>query len=173
MLSEDLLFNYRSIGTYDSYSCQVDDETTEKEVSFYVDLGPSFERRGDAFPVYQVPKDKMVLLSDWSFNIGPIVCPELSVGGSLGRITNSSVYTYVLNCAVFAGEMKIFSPSRSIRYLPSDWIAACFHQLGKQMDVRARATFRFIEVPAPKKPLKVETYGWEAKDKGDIFKGQK
>ena len=138
MLSEKLLFNYRLIDSYSSYSFQADADTAEKQVSFGVSLGPSTERQGDLFPVYQVPQDKMVWLSDWSFNIHTYPCPELSVGGSLGRITNGSVYTYVLNCAVFAGEMKIFSPARSIRYLGGDWIAACFHQLGKEMDVCAR-----------------------------------
>ena len=90
MLNDNYLFNYKSIRSFTSYECEVDDNTVEKEISFHVALGPSIERKGDVFPVYQVPDGKMVWLSDWSFNSGGPVNPAVSVGGSLGRITQKS-----------------------------------------------------------------------------------
>ncbi len=169
MLSDSLLFNFHSIRSYTEYQCVVDEKTVEKELSFHVNLGPSTERRGDSFPVYEVPQDKMVWLSDWSFNGGWIVTRQLSMGGSLGRITTTGEYVYVLNCAVYSGEMQIYSPARPIRYLSGEWIAVCFHHMGLPLDVQVRATFRFTEVPAPDKPLPTKTINWAAKSDDERF----
>ncbi|MDA1280693.1 MAG: hypothetical protein O3B95_11780, partial [Chloroflexi bacterium] len=135
-------------------------------------LGPSRERRGDSFPVYEVPHGKMVWLSDWSFNSGGPLDHSVSAGGSLGRITTESAYIYVLNCSVSGGEMEIYSPSRPIRYLPGEWIATCFHHMGDAVDLLVRATFRFIEVPSPRDTFKTTVFNWWAKDKSDLFPGQ-
>jgi len=172
MLKENFLFNYRSIRSFTSYTCQVDKTTVEKEISFSVEIGPSTERKGDVFPVYEVPEGSMAWLSDWSFNSGGPLNRAVSVGGSLGRITRESKYIYVLNCSVSAGEMEIYSPARAIRYLPGEWIAVCFHHMGEPLDVAMRATFRFTEVPCPKNDFKTEVFHWGAKDKGDLFPGQ-
>ncbi len=169
MLDENLLFNFRAIRSYRIYECMVDDNTVEKEISFHVDLGPSTERRGDAVPVYEVPQGKMVWLSDWSFNGGGVLTRQISLGGSLGRITRDSGYVYVLNAAVYSGEMQIYSPARAIRYLPGEWIAVCFHHMGIALDVRPRATFRFTEVTAPDGELKTRTGGWSAQNSEDRF----
>ncbi len=169
MLDDGLLFNLQSIRSYTAYECMVDDNTAEKEVSFHVDLGPSTERWGDRFPVYEVPQDKMVWLSDWSFNGGGTITRQLSLGGSLGRITKNSEYIYVLNAAVYSGEIQIYSPARAIRYLPGEWMAVCFHHMGIALDVQMRATFRFTEVPAPDEELKTRTVDWSAKNAEDRF----
>ena len=169
MLDERYLFNQRSIRSMTFYSYYVDEKTTEREMSFHVALGPSTERRGDIFPVYEIPKGKMAMLSDWSFNGEKPVDGRLVIGGSLGRITRESNYSFVLNAAVDAGEMEIYSPAREIRYLPEEWIAVCFHHLGDPIDIRARATFRFIEVPAPEGSYKTEFLRWKAKDSEDRF----
>lgn len=172
MLNDNFLFNYKSIRSFTSYCCVVDDDTVEKEISFHVDLGPSTERKGDVFPVYETPRGKMVWLSDWSFNGGWILTRELAIGGSLGRITCDNNYIYVLNCAVFSGEMEIYSPARPIRYLPGEWIAVCFHQIGKLMDIQMRATFRFTEVPASPETFETTVFDWRAKDKNDLFRSE-
>lgn len=172
MLNESLEFNYRSIRSFTSYSCEVDETTVENEISFHVSLGPSTERRGDCFPVYEVPEGKMVWLSDWSFNSGGPLNEAVSVGGSLGRITRESHYVYVLNCSVLAGEMEIYSPARPIRYLPGEWIAVCFHHMGEPLDLAVRATFRFTEVPSPRPTFRTEVFSWWAKDDAERFPGQ-
>lgn len=172
MLNDNYLFNYRSIRSFTSYECEVDDNTVEKEISFHVALGPSTERKGDVFPVYQVPSKKMVWLSDWSFNSGGPLNLAVSVGGSLGRITQKSQYIYVLNCSVSAGEMEIYSPARPIRYLSEEWLAVCFHHMGEPLDLLVRATFRFTEVPSPKDAFKAKVFNWSARDKYNKFKGQ-
>jgi len=172
MLSENLQFNYHSIRSFTSYTCEVDETTVEKEISFHVSLGPSTERRGDCFPVYEVPAGKMAWLSDWSFNSGGPLNRALSVGGSLGRITPDSKYIYVLNCSVSAGEMQIYSPARPIRYLPGEWLAVCLHHMGEPVDIPVRATFRLTEVPSPKGSFKTEVFNWSAGDRDDIFPGQ-
>jgi len=169
MLSEGLLFNLRSIRSYTMYECLVDENSLEKEVSFHVNLGPSTERRGDSFPVYEVPSDKMVWLSDWSFNGGWLPTQQLSLGGSLGRITTSGQYVYVLNCAVYSAEMQIYSPARPIRYLPGEWIAVCFHHMGLPLDIQMRATFRFTEVPAPERRIETRVFEWAAKSSEERF----
>ena len=171
MLNEGLLFNYRSIRSFTSYACEVDENTVEREISFHVALGPSAERRGDCFPVYEIPAGKMAWLSDWSFNSSGPLNRALSVGGSLGRITPDSRYVYVLNCSVSAGEMQIYSPARPIRYLPGEWLAVCFHHMGAPLDIPVRATFRLTEVPSPKECFKTEVFGWGAKSKDDQFAG--
>lgn len=169
MLSDDFLFNYKSIRSFTSYSCTLDEQTAEKEISLHVDLGPSTERNGDVFPVYEIPEGKMASLSDWSFNGGWILSRELAIGGSLGRITPDNHYIYVLNCAVFSGEMEIYSPARPVRYLPGEWIAVCFHQIGKPMDIQMRATFRFTESTTPDKSLRTTVTHWEARNNKDLF----
>jgi len=172
MLRDDYLFNHQSIRSYTAYACEVDGDTVEREVSFHVDLGPGTERKGDVFPVHRIPDGKMAWLSDWSFNGGWILTRELAIGGSLGRITPDNHYIYVLNCAVFSGEMKVYSPSSPIRYLPGEWIAVCFHQIGKRLDIAMRATFRFTEVPAPEPPLRTSVFDWNAKRKDEAIEGQ-
>jgi len=162
MLPEKYLFNHRSIRSYTLYECAVDEDTVEKEVSFHVDLGPHTERHGDVFAVYEVPAGKMVWLSDWSFNGGWIPTQQLSVGGSLGRITPSGHYVYVLNAAVYSGDMEVYSPARPIRYIGGEWIAVCFHHQGIPMDVAARATFRFTEV-GQAKAYKTRVADWVAR----------
>jgi hypothetical protein len=102
-------------------------------------------------------------------NGGWILTRELAIGGSLGRITPQNDYIYVLNCAVFSGEMQVYSPSSPVRFLPGEWIAVCFHQIGKPLNIQMRATFRFTEVPAPEKPLATKVFNWEAKGKDDSF----
>jgi hypothetical protein len=169
VLREDYLFNYKTIRSYTSYTCDTEEGNIEREVSFHVDLGPNTERKGDVFPVYRIPGDKMAWLSDWSFNGGWLLTRELAIGGSLGRITPGNDYIYVLNCAVFSGEMEVYSPSSPIRYLPGEWIAVCFHQIGKHLDIAMRATFRFIESPAPDKPFATKVFNWEAKEKDEPF----
>lgn len=171
MLNENLRFNYRSIRSFTRYTCEVDETTLEKEISFHVALGPSTERRGDCFPVYEVPDGKMAWLSDWSFNSGGPLNRKVSAGGSLGRITTDSQYIYVLNCSVSAGEMEIYSPARPIRYLSGEWIAVCLHHMGDPLDLLVRATFRFTEVPSPKNTFRTEVFDWYAKDKNDLFEG--
>lgn len=171
MLNSDLEFNYRSIRSFTSYACEVDQTTLEKEISFHVVLGPLTERRADCFPVYEVPEGKMVWLSDWSFNTGGPVNLAISVGGSLGRITTTSQYIYVLNCSVSAGEMEIYSPARPIRYLPGEWLAVCWHHMGDPLDLCVRGTFRLIEVPCPPHDFKTEEFDWQAKDGNDLFRG--
>ena len=173
MLNENLTFNYRSIRSFTSYACEVDETTVEKEVSFHVNLGPSTERRGDCFPVYEVPMGKMVWLSDWSFNSGGPLNQALSVGGSLGRITPNSQYIFVLNCSVSAGEMQIYSPARPIRYLAGEWLAVCFHHMGEPLDIAVRATFRFTEVASPKDTFTTRVFNWWAKGKDDSFPGER
>ena len=172
MLNDNLKFNYRSIRSFTSYTCEVDETTLEKEVSFHVALGPSTERKGDCFPVYEVPEGTMVWLSDWSFNSGGPLNRAASVGGSLGRITTDSQYIYVLNCSVSAGEMEVYSPARAIRYLPGEWLAVCFHHMGAPLDLVVRATFRFAEIPSPESDFKTQVFDWCAKDKTDLFPGQ-
>jgi len=171
MLNDDFLFNYRSIRSYTSYACEVDADTTEREASFHVALGPSTERRGDVFPVYEIPADRMAWVSDWSFNSGGPLNTALAIGGSLGRITRESQYVFVLNCSVSAGEMKIFSPARAIRYLPGEWISVCFHHMGAPLDTVIRATFRFVETPAPESPLPTRYFDWWAGGVKDLFLG--
>jgi len=172
MLDENLQFNYRSIRSFISYTCVVDEKTREKEISFHVDLGPSTERKGDCFPVYKVPEGRMVWLSDWSFNSGGPLNRKVSVGGSLGRITAKSQYVYVLNCSVSAGEMEIYSPARPIRYLSREWIAVCFHHMGDPLDLAVRATFRFVEVSGPEEMFKTTVFAWASLDKNEPFPGQ-
>jgi hypothetical protein len=135
----------------------------EREISFHVDLGPGTERRGDSFPVWQVPPGRMAWLSDWSFNGGDVVTRELSLGGSLGRITTEGQYIFVLNAAVFSGEMTVYSPARPIRYLPGEWLAVCWHHMGAPLDVKVRATFRLVEVPAPEEPMETSVFSWWAR----------
>ena len=172
MPTDDFESNYRSIRSFTSYACEVGEGTLEKEISFHVALGPSTERRGDVFPVYEVPDGKMVWLSDWSFNSGGPLNRSVSVGGSLGRITTDPEYIYVLNCSVSAGEMEIYSPARSIRYLSGEWLAVCFHHMGDSLDLDVRATFRFTEIPSPEGTFKTTVFNWRAKDKSDLFPGQ-
>lgn len=169
MLNEYQEFNYHTIRSFTTYACQVDDDTVEKEISFHVMLGPHTERKQDTFPVYRIPEGKMVWLSDWSFNAGHVRCPELCVGGSLGRICGEGRYIYVLNCAVEAGEMEIFSPARPIRYLADEWLAVCFHHMGVPMDLGVRATFRFTEVTGPDKPFETETFNWQGRTESERF----
>lgn len=171
MLNDELQFNYRSMRSFTAYTCEVDETTLEKEISFHVALGPSTERKGDCFPVYEVPAGRMAWLSDWSFNSGGPLNRAVSVGGSLGRITTSSEYMYVLNCSVSAGEMEIYSPARPIRYPPGEWIAVCLHHMGAPLDLAVRATFRFTEVPSPKDAFRTAVFGWWAKDATDRFPG--
>jgi len=172
MLNENFEFNHRSIRSFTSYTCEVDGDTLEKEISCHVALGPSTERQGDSFPVYEVPDGKMVWLSDWSFNSGGPLDRSVSAGGSLGRITTESAYIYVLNCSVSDGEMEIFSTARPIRYLPGEWISICLHHMGGPVDLLVRATFRFTEVPSPQDRFETTVFNWWAKDKGDLFPGQ-
>ena len=147
MLSADLTFNLNSIKSYSFYSCELPDGCIEQELSFCVPLGPGTERRGDVFPFYRVPENKVIELTDWSFNTGGPENKKTSVGGSIGRIYSGTDYMILLNCAVHAGQMTLFSPARPIRYVPGEWMALCFHHMGDPNDVRARATFRFIESP--------------------------
>ena len=172
MLNDRLTFNYSLIRSFTEYSCAVDETTLEKEISFHVSHGPSTVRQGDIFPVYEVPDGKMLWLSDWSFNTGGPLDIATSIGGSLGRITRDLQYSYVLNCAVSAGEMEIYSPARPVRYIAGEWLAVCFHHHGAPIDLDVRATFRFTEVPAPTTPFKSELYEWQATSKQDRFKGK-
>ena len=171
MLDPALLSNYRSIRSFTSYRCEVDSNAVEREISFHVDLGPNTQRHGDVFPVYRIPQGKLAWLSDWSFNGGGKLCRDLAIGGSLGRIVDESRYVYVLNCAVYAGEMKIFSPARAIRYLAGEWIAVCFHHMGTPLDIQARATFRLVEVPAPDETPITSVQSWDAAAPDDAFPG--
>lgn len=167
-------FNYKKIDSFTAYAYQVDENTVEKEVSFAVAVGPSYDRRGNVYPVYRVPEGKMIWVSDWSFNSGPVVSDKLTIGGCIGRITKDSRFIYVLMSGVYAGDMKVWSPAKPIRYLPGEWIAVCFHVWGELTDTRARATFRFIEVPADKGPYKIETFNFGAgKKKDKPFQGIK
>jgi hypothetical protein len=163
-LSEALRFNYHTIRSFTSYAVQVDEETLEREISFHIDLGPHTERKGDSFPVWRVPAGRMAWLSDWSFNGGHLVTRELSLGGSLGRITTEGHYIFVLNAAVYSGEMAVYSPARPIRYLPGEWLAVCWHHMGIPLDVQVRATFRLVEVPAPATLGEYSTYSWWTHD---------
>lgn len=172
MFSDDFLFNYRSIRAFTSYECRVDTNTIEREISFHVDLGPSTERRGDIFPVHLVPQGRMCWLSDWSFNVSDPITGSLFVGGSLGRITADNQYIYVLNCSVQAGDMKIFSPARPIRFPDGEWLAVCFHQIGIPYDVVARATFRLTEVPMPPEQLEISAFHWWSHGPDDLFPGE-
>ena len=171
MLNDNLMFNYRSIRSYTRYACEVDTDTFEKEVSFHVAIGPSTERKGDNFPVYHVPDGKMLWLSDWTFCANGQFNPATHIGGCLGRITPESQYIYVLNCVVSAGETKLFSPARPIRYLPDEWLAVCFHHTGEPLDLLMRATFRFTEVPCAADKFKTEVFDWAAKREDDLFPG--
>lgn len=172
MLNNNLSFNYRLIRSFTEYRCEVDADTVEKEISFHVAHGPSIARKGDVFPVYEIPAGKMIWLSDWSFNTGGPLDIATSIGGSLGRVTQDLQYSYVLNCAVSAGEMKIYSPARPVRYIAGEWLAVCFHHHGAPIDLNVRATFRFSEVPAPIVPFKTELYEWQAKDQQELFQGR-
>ena len=77
---ENANFNYGRIRSYTAYACQVDANTVEREISFHVHLSCQHakghprdlddERRGDVYPVFQVPSGRMIWLSDWSFNAG-------------------------------------------------------------------------------------------------------
>jgi hypothetical protein len=84
MLSADLTFNLNSIKSYSFYSCELPDGCIEQELSFCVPLGPGTERRGDVFPFYRVPENKVIELTDWSFNTGG---PENNCVGSRGQRT--------------------------------------------------------------------------------------
>ena len=151
---------------YTIYECLLENGDVEKELSFGVTITEKIEREGDNFPVYRVPENKMVWLSDWSFNVTAHhhhYVDHSGAGGSLGRITNSGEYVFVLNCAVRSGDMTIFSPARPIRYLPGETIAVCFHHLGKKTaDLACRATMRFMEVDAPAERLKTRFGDWSA-----------
>ena len=157
MLNDDFRFNYESIRSMTSYNCDLGDGTIERELSFHVDLGPGTERRGDVFPVFEIPEGRMLLVSDWSFNASEPLSKNLIIGGSIGRISGNSVYTFSLNCGVFAGEMAIYSPARPIRFLAGEWLAVCFHQKGDPFDLKARATFRATETSMPAIPPRTTT----------------
>ncbi len=166
MLTPNLDFNYRSIRSFTSYGCTLADGTVERELSFHVNLGPSTQRRGDVFPVWETPAGRMSLLSNWSFNGGHVLTRRLAIGGSLGRVTAEGKYVYVLNCAVFSGEMQPWSVARPVRYLPGEWIAVCFHHTGLPLDIQVRGTFRLVEVPAPEEAPKVELWEWGGQGQG-------
>ena len=145
------------------YECLTEAGEVEKEISFGVTLSDQIEREGDNFPIYRVPANKMVWLSDWSFNVsahGVHYVDHCGAGGSLGRILANGEYVYVLNCAVRSGDMRIFSPARPIRYLADEWISVCFHHLGERVDLACRATFRFTEIDAPGPRLKTRFGDW-------------
>lgn len=170
MLTEKLKFNRQLIRSYTLYECFADDKTIEKELSFHVLLSKNIERKGDSFPVYEVPQNKTIWLSDWSFCIGGSP-PSFKTfaGGSLGRITRDGNYVYVLNAGTHACNTEIYSPSRPIRYLSGEWIAVCFHHLGELIDISCRATFRFIEVVEPNDKIKTTFSTWSAKTNRELF----
>jgi hypothetical protein len=164
MLPPNFDYNYRTLRSFTSYACDLGDGRIERDISFHVDLGPSTERRGDVFPVWETPTGRMSLLSDWSFNGGHVLTRQVVIGGSLGRITAAGQYIYVLNCAVFSGEMQPWSVARPVRYLPGQWIAVCFHHTGLLVDTQVRATFRLVEVPAPEAAGETSVWDWASRD---------
>ena len=163
MLSKQFQSSRRLIEGYTIYECLTEEGDVEKELSFGVRLTKDSDRETDNFPAYCVPENKMVWLSDWSSNVTAAqyhFVDHSGAGGSLGRVTRNGEYVFVLNCAVRTGEMKIFSPSRPIRYLSGEWIAVCFHHLGYPVDLACRATLRFTEVSSDGKGLRTRYGDW-------------
>ena len=181
MLSVDYQFNRERIRSYTAYECRVDEQTVERELSFHAHLSAENprafpkdlddERRGDVYPVIQVPADRMVWLSDWSFNAGSwyLLDRAVAIGGSLGRITPEGEYVFVLNCAVRGGEMEMYAPARPIRYLAGEWIAFCFHHIGEPLHCQIRASMRFTEGNAPEPPLGTRFFHWHATNQTETF----
>jgi hypothetical protein len=171
-LNKSFAFNYQRIDSFTAYAYQADDKTVEKYLSFAIDIGPSFECKGNVYPAYRVPKGKMVLVQDWSFDSGPVVSQNTTIGGTIGRITANSRFIYGIMCGIYAGQEKGWNPGTPIRYLPGEWIAVCLQQWGEKVDTRARATFKFVEVPASAGPYKIEIYNFHAGQKRTrIFDG--
>ena len=151
MLTEELKFNQKLINDISIYRYPLMEQKGDGvELTWCVVIEDGkIERKGDNYPVYEVPSGRIVLLDEC------VWCPawaskETVVGGSIGRITINGKYHIILNVAACSLETFYLSMRRPIPYFSEEWIAACPHLLGKKERVAFRMTMRFRELPAPK-----------------------
>ena len=151
MLSANLEFNRKLIGEICLYRYPLmEQEGDGVDLTWCVIIDDNkIERKGDDYPIYEVPSGKIVLLDEF------VWCPvstsvETFVGGSVGRITTEGQYHITLNVVSRSLETPHMSLRRPIPYFSGEWIAACPHLLGKKERSAFRMTMRFRELLAPK-----------------------
>ena len=151
MLNEDLKFNQKLITDWVLYRYPLfDQEGDGIDLTWCVIIdNERIERRGDSYPVYEVPEGKMALLDEF------VWCPawaseETVVGGSVGRVTLEGQYHITINAAAHSMQTFHLSLRRPIPYFAGEWIGACPHLIGKAERSAFRMTMRFREVPMPK-----------------------
>ncbi|HUT74896.1 MAG TPA: hypothetical protein VM221_08720 [Armatimonadota bacterium] len=148
MLTPDLEFNRSLTRDLTLYRYPLLDEEGEGvDLTWYAEVSVHLPRRGDTYPVYEVPAGKVVLLDEFVFWCH--AAPHAICGGSIGRVTLDGGYQITINAAAAGGEANHYVPARPIVYFPGEWIAVCPHHLGELSDVPFRLTARFREKPAP------------------------
>jgi hypothetical protein len=151
MLTPDLEFNQKLVVHSTVYRYQLWEQPGDGiDMTWCIILDDEkIPRKGDNFPVYEVPPGKLVLLDEFVF------CPAWAssktiIAGSIGRISCSGQYHITLNAGAHSCEINHVSLWRPIAYFGGEWIGVCPHLLGKRERAAFRMTLRFREVPLPK-----------------------
>jgi hypothetical protein len=150
MLSDDLEFNRRLAVHSCLYRYPLWEEDGEGvDMTWCVVLDDEeIERKGDSFPVYEIPEGRLALLDEfvWSMSGGT---DETVVGGSVGRVTLDGHYHITINAAARSLETLHLPLKRPIPYFAGEWIGVCTHLLGDAHRSSFRITLRFREYPMP------------------------
>jgi hypothetical protein len=151
MLNEDIEFNRKLITDWMLYRYRLLDQEGEGiDLTWCVVIdNEQIERKGDNYPVYEVPEGKMVLLDEFVW-CPAWASPETVVGGSVGRVTLDGRYHITINAGCRSMEVLHVPLKRPIPYFAGEWIGACPHLIGKAERSAFRMTMRFREIPMPK-----------------------
>lgn len=151
MLTNELVFNKDLINEISVYRYPLmEQEGDGVDLTWCVAIdNDKIERKGDNYPIYEVPSATIVLLDEFVWFPG-WASPETIVTGSIGRVTTAGQYHITLNAAARSLETFHLSMRRPIPYFSGEWIAACPHLLGKKERTAFRMTMRFRELPEPK-----------------------
>ena len=151
MLTKELAFNQGLINEISIYRYPLMEQEGEGvDLTWCVAIdNDKIERKGDNYPIYEVPSGRIVLLDECVWFPG-WASQETIVNGSIGRVTTTGQYHITLNASARGQETFHLSMRRPISYFRGEWIAACPHLLGKKERTAFRMTMRFRELPEPK-----------------------
>jgi len=151
VLGEALAFNQKLVKDARVYRYPLwDAEGDGVDLTWHVPIdNENIPRRGDCYPVYEVPAGKLVLLDHFVWWPSGECSTDTIAGGSLGRVTLDGGYHITLNAAARCQHAQHVSLARPVPYFAGEWIGVCPHLLGQAEPCAFRITIRFREVPAP------------------------
>jgi hypothetical protein len=151
MLSESLAFNRKLVKDAVLYRYPLwDADGDGVDMTCYVEIdNEKIPRRGDCYPVYEVPEGKLVLLDQFAWWPSGEASTETIAGGSIGRVTLEGGYHITLNAAARSLHTQHVTLARPVPYFAGEWIGMCPHLEGRLEPCAFRITLRFRECPTP------------------------